>query len=578
MCNVSPNVLHTGPHGFRVIDNWRVCAVISRAARSLCTGGKLKIKRIGTVAIALASVGALTLTGCASGGGDAPAESGDTSAIITTNGSEPQNPLISTNTTETGGGKITTSIYAGLVSYNADGEIENDVAESIESEDGQHWTVKLKDGWKFTNDEPVTSQSFLDSWNYGAKFSNAQGASYFFDNIEGYDGAADSELTGLKAVDDLTFTVDLVAPEADWPLRLGYTAYMPWPSVALEDIEAYGENPIGNGPYMLAEEGAWVHDEKISLIANPDYDGVRKPVNGGVDIIFYATQDAAYADIQGGNLDVLDAVPDSAFETYEDEFGDRAVNQPAAIFQAFNMPYYLEHWSGDEGKLRRAAISMAINRDEITDVIFQGTRTPATDFTSPVIDGYSDSLKGSEVLDYNPEEAVKLWAEADAISPYTGTFDLAYNSDGGHQAWVDAVCNSIANTLGIQAVGKAYPTFAAALDDRENKKLTGATRAGWQADYPSLYNFLAPLYQTGAGSNYEGYSSEEFDGLLKEGSQAASVEDATAKYVEAQEVLLKDLPTIPLWYSNVTGVSADTVDNVVFGWDSVPLYYEITKE
>ena len=93
-----------------------------------------------------------------------------------------------------------------------------------------------------------------------------------------------------------------------------------------------------------------------------------------------------------------------------------------------------------------------------------------------------------------------------------------------------------------------------------------------------MYNFLAPLYQTGAGSNYEGYSSEEFDGLLKEGSAAPTVEDATAKYVEAQEVLLKDLPTIPLWYSNVTGVSADTVDNVVFGWDSVPLYYQITKE
>ncbi|WP_026851831.1 ABC transporter substrate-binding protein [Glaciibacter superstes] len=538
----------------------------------------MKIKRIGTVAIALASVGALTLTGCASGGGDAPAESGDASAIITTNGNEPQNPLITTNTTEVGGGKITTSIYAGLVSYTADGEIENDVADSIESEDGQHWTVKLKDGWKFTNDEPVTAESFVDAWTYGALFSNAQSTSYFFDNIEGYDGAADSELTGLKVVDDLTFTVDLVAPEADWPLRLGYTAYMPWPKVAFEDIEAYGENPIGNGPYMLAEEGAWEHDVKISLIANPDYDGVRKPVNGGLDIKFFATQDAAYADIQGGNLDVLDGVPDSAFATYEDEFGDRAVNQPAAIFQAFNMPYYLEHWSGDEGKLRRAAISMAINRDEITEVIFEGTRTPATDFTSPVIDGYSDSLEGADVLEYNPEEAKKLWAEADAISPYTGTFDIAYNADGGHQAWVDAVCNSIVNTLGIQAVGKAYPTFAAALDDREQQKLTGATRAGWQADYPSLYNFLAPLYQTGAGSNYEGYSSEEFDNLLKEGSVAPTVEDATAKYQEAQEVLLKDLPTIPLWYSNVNGVSADTVDNVVFGWDSVPLYYQITKE
>ena len=64
-------------------------------------------------------------------------------------------------------------------------------------------------------------------------------------------------------------------------------------------------------------------------------------------------------------------------------------------------------------------------------------------------------------------------------------------------------------------------------------------------------------------------------GLL---ASAPSVEEATAKYQEAQEILLKDLPSIPLWHSNVTGVSAETVDNVVFGWDSVPLYHAITKE
>jgi oligopeptide transport system substrate-binding protein len=532
---------------------------------------------MGLSALAIVSVSALALAGCASSD-DADAPAADAAAIISTNGSEPQNPIIPTNTTETGGGKIATSIFAGLVSYTATGEIENEVAESIESDDATTWTVTLEDGWTFTNDEPVTAESFVDAWNYGALYSNAQSASYFFDNIVGFDYEADSELTGLTVVDDSTFTVELSSPEADWPLRLGYTAYMPLPSAAYDDMAAFGENPIGNGPYMLDGEGAWVHEDKISLVTNPAYDGVRKPVNGGLEIIFYNDQAAAYADVQGGNLDVLDAVPDSAFETYEDEFGDRAVNQPAAIFQGFNMPYYLEHWSGEEGQLRRAAISMSINRQEITDVIFQGTRTPATDFTSPVIDGYSDSLEGAEVLEYNPDEAVKLWAEADAIAPYGDTtFDIAYNSDGGHQAWVDAVINSIVNTLGITATGKPYPTFAAALEDRSNDALTGGTRAGWQADYPSLYNFLAPLYQTGAGSNYEDYSSEEFDGLLREGATAANVEDATAKYQEAQEVLLQDLPSIPLWYSNVNGVSSESVDNVVFGWDSVPLYYQITK-
>jgi oligopeptide transport system substrate-binding protein len=541
----------------------------------------VKFNKAGVATASMLVAGALVLTGCSQGGGTDGGSAGG--GIITTNGSEPQNPLIPANTTETGGGKIVTSIFAGLVSYNADGSIENDVAESIESDDNQLWTVTLKEGQQFSDGSDVTANSFVDAWNFSANPTNNYGAQYFFDNIEGFvyagEGAPDTpELTGLTVVDDLTFTVQLVAPEADWPLRLGYSAYSPLPESFFEDPEAFGENPIGNGPYMLDGEDAWQHDVQIDLVTNPEYEGVREPQNDGLSIIFYSTQDAAYADVQGGNLDVLDAVPDAQFATYEDEFGDRAVNQAAAIFQGFNLPYYLEHWSGEEGELRRAAISMAIDREEITEVIFQGTRTPATDFTSPVIDGYSDSLEGSEVLEFNPEEAQRLWAEADAISPYGDTvFDIAYNADGGHQAWVDAVTQSIANTLGITAQGKSYPTFAQALDDRANDRLTGATRAGWQADYPSLYNFLAPLYTTGAGSNYEDYSNPVFDQLIQDGSRAASVEEANASYQEAQEILLQDLPTIPLWYSNVNGVSADTVDNVVFGWDSVPLYHQITK-
>ncbi|MDJ0339280.1 ABC transporter substrate-binding protein [Cryobacterium sp. PH31-O1] len=550
---------------------------------------------MGIVAIALASTGALALSGCAGG-----STTGDAGAIITTNGTEPQMSLIPTNTTEVGGGKIITSIFAGLVSYSASGEIQDEVAKSIESEDATTWTVTLNDDWTFTNDEPVTASSFVDAWNYGALSTNAQGSSYFFDNIVGYSdvsnmvddptGATDDTgavlqvaaplaetMSGLTVVDDTTFTVELAGSEADWPLRLGYSAYSPLPKVAFEDMDAFGQNPIGNGPYELGGADAWQHDVQIDLVTNPDYAGVRTPVNDGLTIIFYASFDAAYAAMQGGDLDVLDQIPESELASYESDFPDTFVNEPAAVFQAFNMPYYLEHWSGEEGKLRRAAISMAIDRAEITDVVFQGTRTPATDFTSPVIDGYSDSLKGSEVLEYNPEEAVAKWAEADAISPYTGTFDIAYNADGPHQVWVDAVVNSVKNTLGIEAVGKPYPTFGAALEDRDAQTLTGATRAGWQADYPSLYNFLSPLYQTGAGSNYEGYSSEEFDTLLQEGAAASSVEDATAKYVEAQEVLLQDLPTIPLWYQNTSGVWSDGVSNVEFGWDSVPLYHEITK-
>jgi oligopeptide transport system substrate-binding protein len=535
--------------------------------------------RMGLSAVAVVGTAALVLTGCASGSGDDSSSSGDATAVITTNGNEPQNPLIPSNTTEVGGGKIIDSIFAGLISYDAKGASVNDVADSITSDDNQNWDVKIREGLKFTDGTDVTAESFTKAWNWAAQLSNAQGGSYFFDDIEGFSYDADSDLA-LEVVSPTEFTVQLTAPEADWPLRLGYSAFSPLPEAFYADTAAFGENPIGNGPYKLDGEGAWTHNQDIKLVTNEDYDGPREPANGGLTIKFYTTQDAAYADAQSGNLDILDAVPDSAFSSYKDDFPDSNVNQPAAIFQSITIPQYLEHFDGstDEGKLRRQAISLAINREDITKVIFQDTRTPAKDFTSPVIDGYSEDLEGADVLEYDKSEAKKLWDEADAISPYGDTtFSIGYNADGGHQAWVDAASNSIADTLGIKAEGKSYPDFKGLLDEEENDAMTGAFRSGWQADYPSLYNFLAPLYQTGAGSNYGRYSSDQFDTLIKDGSQATSVGDANDKFQQAQEVLLEDLPVIPLWYSNVTGVYADTVSNVQFGWNSVPLYYEVTK-
>ena len=533
----------------------------------------MRLSKIGVGAVALAAATALVFTGCSAGGA-----SGGNSNIVSTNGSEPQNPLIPTNTNETGGGKIVDSIFAGLVYYDAKGAPVNEVAKSIETKDNQTYTITLNDGWTFTNGEKVTSESFVKAWEYGALFSNAQLNSYFFDAIEGFSYEEDSDLTGLKVVDDLTFTVTLSSPQSDFPLRLGYSAFFPLPSVAYDDMAAFGENPIGNGPYMVAEKGAWKHNVDINLVANPDYKGGRKPMNGGLDIVFYATQDAAYADLLSDNLDVLDGIPDAAMKTYTTDLGDRAINQAAAIFQSFTIPESLEHFSGEEGQLRRQAISMAINRDEITSVIFDNTRTPARDFTSPVIDGWSKDLKGSDVLDFNEKKAQELWAKADKISPWSGTFQIAYNGDGGHQAWVDAVCNSIKNTLGIDASGAPYPTFAELRTAVTDRTITTAFRTGWQADYPALANFLEPLYQTDAGANDGDYSNEDVDALFAKGNEAGSLDEANKYFQDAQVILLQDLPAVPLWYSNVNGGYSTLVKNVVFGWNSVPLYYQITKK
>jgi oligopeptide transport system substrate-binding protein len=187
-------------------------------------------------ALAVAGLGlatALILTGC---GQSAPnpkaSNSASSTAVITTNGSEPQNPLIPTNTNETGGGKILDAMFAGLVYYDEKGAPHDDAAESIKTTDNTTYTIKIKSGLKFTNGEPVDAKSFVDAWQYGALLSNGQLSSYFFEDIEGFSYDEDSPLTGLKVVDAHTFTVTLTSALADFPLRLGYSAFYPLPASA----------------------------------------------------------------------------------------------------------------------------------------------------------------------------------------------------------------------------------------------------------------------------------------------------------------------------------------------------------
>jgi oligopeptide transport system substrate-binding protein len=542
-----------------------------------------------TRGLVAASAAALLLTACSGGGGSSSSSSSSSGAsgtgtgIVIANSTEPQNPLIPANTNEEGGTKVIESIGAGLVYYDAKGNPHNDLADSISTTDQINYKIAIKSGQKWSDGSPVTAKNFVDAWNYGALSTNAQLLSSFFAPIAGYDAVSATPptaktLSGLKVVDDTHFTVQLARPQADFPLQLGYIAFFPLPDSAYTDIKAYGQNPLADGPYKLKSASAWQHNVKIDLVPNSSYTGPRKPKNGGLTLSFYQTEEAAYNDLLAGSLDVLDAVPPSALGTFQKDLGDRAVNQPAAIFQSFTIPQKLAHFTGDEGKLRRQAISYAIDRDTITKAIFKGTRTPAKDFTSPTINGYDPNVSGNEVLNYDANKAKDLWKQADAISPWSGTFTLAYNSDGGHQAWVDAVCNGLKNVLGIQAQGKPYPTFAALRKDVTARTITGAFRSGWQADYPGLYDFIQPLYYTKASSNDGDYSNPAMDKLIDQAASAKTLDESNKLLNEAQTTLFQDLPAIPLWYSNVSGGYSQNVSGVSIGWDSTPLFYAIYKK
>ncbi|WP_144934535.1 peptide ABC transporter substrate-binding protein [Rothia kristinae] len=533
--------------------------------------------------LGVAAVAALALSAC--GGGDASDGPADDSAIITADSVEPQNPLVPTNTTETGGGVVINQIFNGLVTYDSEGKTQNDLADSIESEDNQTWTIKIKKDKKFSNGEKVTAQSFVDSWNYGAAAKNAQGTASFFEPIEGYEevsaeGSTSDKMSGLSVVDENTFTVKLVSPQSDFEQRLGYSAFVPMPESAFQDMKAFGENPVGYGPYKMAKEGAWQHNSSIDLVKNDDYDGPEKAKNGGITFKLYQNPDTAYQDLISNNLDVLQQIPTGSLANYKSDLGDRHSDKPYAGIQTISVPEYLKNFQGEAGKLRRQALSKAIDRDEVTDVIFEGTRTPATDFTAPTVDGYKDDLENSDNVKFDKDEAKKLWDEAEKIQPYDASekLTIAYNADaGGHKKWVDAVANQIKNNLGIDVEGKSYSTFKELRTEAKDGKLTGATRSGWQADYPSMYNFMAPVYSKGASSNDSRYDNPEFEATLNEGLEATSTDDAAKKFQEADNTLLEDLPAIPLWYNQANAGWSENVKSVETGWNGEPEYYKVEK-
>ncbi|MFE9635506.1 ABC transporter substrate-binding protein [Streptomyces sp. NPDC006463] len=524
----------------------------------------------------------LTATACG-GDSDSSGGGGEGAGIISSSWGDPQNPLEPANTNEVQGGKVLDMLFRGLKRYDAKtGAAENMLAEKIETTDSQNFTITVKSGWKFSNDEPVTAQSFVDAWNYGADVRNKQNNSPFFSDIVGYQDVhpATGEPTaktmkGLVVTGPGTFTVALKEKFSTWPQTLGYQAFSPLPKAFFTDHAGWLAKPVGNGPYMV---DSYTKGTGMKMRKWDAYPGTDKAQNGGVDLKVYTDNNTAYTDLISGNLDLVDDVPAQQLKNVKNDLGDRYINQPALIIQTLTFPLYDPQWSKPGTEKVRLGISRAINRDEITKQIFQETRTSAKDWTSPALGekgGFSATICGDACV-YDPAEAKKLIQEGGGLPG--GKVTLTSNVDtGSHRDWMDAVCNSINNALGEGPVCTVNPvgTFADFRNQQSSYKLTGPFRSGWQADYPLIQNFLQPLYYTGASSNYGKFSNPEFDKLVDQANQESDAAKAIATFQDAEKILAEQMPSIPLWYQNGSAGYSERLTDVALNQFSVPVYDEI---
>ncbi|MET8951726.1 peptide ABC transporter substrate-binding protein [Streptomyces sp. NPDC004393] len=531
--------------------------------------------------VAIAAVVALGATACGGGGDNGSSGSGKGNGVVSVEIGEPQNGLVPTNTYETEGGQVINALFTGLTELDANNKVVNAMAQSIETKDNKVWTIKLKSGYTFHNGEKVTAQSFVDAWNYGANQTNAQQTNPLFSHIQGYSDLNPGEgkkpstdkMSGLKAVSDDTLQVTLTAPFAAFPAQLSFTAFVPLPQVFFKDPKGFGDAPIGNGPFKM--QGKFQHNEAINTTKYDKYPGAANIQPKGVDFKIYSNLDTAYKDLVAGNLDIQLVVPNSGLPTYKKDLPGRTIDQPdsAVGYIGFPIKYNKAFQNAD----LRKAISMAIDRKTIADKVFLGARTPADDYISPIVDGYRKGACG-DACTLNVAKAKELYKKSGGLPG--NKLEIGYNADGGHKEWVEAVANQLQQNLGLQVTAKPFEQFQTILNDLDAKKYQGAFRMAWSMDYPDMEDYLRPVFSKDAianGSNYSGYVNDQFEKLLVQGDKAPTHEDAVKTYQQADDVLLKDLPYIPVYFYTLNSGYSDKVKsmkvagNHLILWDSVKL-------
>ncbi|MFJ1651529.1 ABC transporter substrate-binding protein [Streptomyces sp. NPDC088337] len=514
--------------------------------------------------VAGAIVVALAATACGGGSGDKGESSkkkGALAGYVSIDVGEPQKPLVPSDTNESNGAYVIRALFTQLLDFDAKGEIVYTNAESVTTKDSKLWTVKLKAGWKFHNGEAVTAQSYVDAWNWYANVKNNQQNSFWFEDIKGYDDVhpekgdpKTDKMSGLKAVDDTTFTIQLKNKVPYYNYKLGYSTFAPLPKVFYDDPKAFGQKPIGNGPYQFE---SWTHKKQIQVKAWDGYTGPNKAQNKGLLFKHYATVEAAYQDVVSGNLDVIKQVGPTDLPKYKQDLGDGALDQPYAAIQTLTPVFYSKTFKDIDPKVIQG-LSMAIDRDTITKTVLNGTRTPATSFTPPQVKGNQDL--NTDVFKYDPTKAKALIKQGGGVPG--NKLWIQYNTDGGHKEWVTAVCESIRNATGVDCVGDPKPDFATDLDVRGKNEVKSMYRGGWVADYPVNVNFLKELYHSKAEPNYGRFKDKAIDDLMAKGDNANSLDETVKAYQEVEKKILEKMPSIPLWYYAINGGHGKRVDNV----------------
>lgn len=518
-----------------------------------------QMKKVLTVALAV--VMALTaLVACAPSSASEGGEAKKVLRFATTTEPTSLDPQLGSGTWIT---NVTGAIFEGLVRrYN--GEILPGMAESWEiSDDNLTYTFHLRDA-SWNDDEPITAQDFVDSWNLLIQRATpmAQFTDYFT-----VDGKANA-----RAVDEKTLEVTLNYPV---PFMMEVFAMSATTVVRTDKYEETGDAyyqsvPAAmNGPFLLTE---WKANDIMVLEPNPDYWDAEKVNFNRVEIYTVKDDTTQVNMFENGEIDLL-TVPDTMYGDFEDkgimyyEDGSNFYIQFTTDGQTDETAKYLANRDFIE------AVSACIDRENFVNSVYGGAYQPTVEFVPGSSTGYNGGKKSdSGVTIGSPftikADLVKAQEKLDAALEALGatadtmpTFTLVVSDAAVRQTaaqYIQDVCAQIGIQIEIDTIPSA--TFWSTL--REGYRYDFAM-AGSGPDVDDASTFLKVFDGEGLyADTFMRWHSDEYATILADSWVAADDAQRTEDLVAMEEYLLSNGPVIPLYFTQAAWLMADGFTNI----------------
>lgn len=300
-------------------------------------------------------------------------------------------PLVQNGTV---GRTIKLAIYRGLLNYNKDGELSNELAESYTiSDDQKKYTFTLRDA-KFHNGDPVTAEDVKYTFE---RIANPKNSATFKNEL--------SIIDSIDAVDDKTVVMTLKEPSASFVHYLALPESVivskKWTEEKNGDLNA---NPMGAGPFEFVK---WTKGQELVVKQFSGYYKTDKDPVDNIRFIFYPDENTRVNALRAGDVDLIDSVPwkDSASLEQDSNLKLDSVSGPFMQLQ-FNTQFT----PFSDPRVRKA-IAYAIDRNTIINTAFNGRGEPIYGMAIP--EGYMGyNEKFTNYFEYNIDKAKELLAEA----------------------------------------------------------------------------------------------------------------------------------------------------------------------